>query len=178
MSLLREQAARRGIPNLEAEMLSCNRPMRALTRSCGEAVLPRADWQTVRVVFASEGVAPTWPKTTKPKVLVELRSMSIEALAELVAAGDEVIACTGRRSGGPPCPLLVGDDDCPLASSADVVVVALADPDDRERLLAAHRDRHPETPVVPVELTPGRPLSGRALSAAADRGVLDRQANP
>ena len=170
LRLLRLQAARLGIPNLEAEMLSCNRQMRALTRSCGEAVLPRADWQTVRVVFASSGAAPSWPTTTRRKVLVELRSMTVEALAELVAAGDEVIACTGRRSGGPPCPMQVGDDDCPLASAADVIVVALVDPDDRERLVTAHRLRHPGTPVVSVELTPGRPVSGRALVAALGDG--------
>jgi len=174
LSLLRQQAARRGLDNLEAEILACNRPMRALTRSCGEALLPQPDWQTVRVVVASDGTVPSWPSTEKPTVLVELRTTSVEALAQLVDAGYEVLACSGRTRGGPPCPMLANDGDCPLAATADVVVVAVPDEDDRERLVDLHRRRHPHVPVVPVEVGPGHPMNGASLIAAAERGLVER----
>ena len=173
LGLLRRRVAGLGIPNLEAEILTCNRPMRALARRSGQAQLPQSDWETVRVAFASEGPAPSWPRTSRPRVLVELRSMNVDALAELVAAGYEVMTCTGRRSGAPPCPMTTGTGDCPLARDADLVVVALADPDDRRDLLAAHRDKHPDTPVVALEPSTGRPFTGDELVATVDRAVLD-----
>ncbi len=184
LSLLRRQAARHGMANLEAEILACNRPMRALTRSCGEALLPQPDWQTVRVVIASDGTVPSWPSTEKPTVLVELRTTSVEALAQLVEAGYEVLACTGRTRGGPPCPMLANDvlasdpgaddGDCPLAATADVIVVAVPDDDERQRLVDLHRRRHAHVPVVSVEVGPGHPMTGASLIAAAERGLAVR----
>mgnify|MGYP001813231871 CR=1 FL=1 len=174
LSLLREEAARRGIASLEAEILTSNPPMRALTRSCGEALLPQPDWQTVRVVIGSDGTTPSWPSTTKPTVLVELRTASVEALAQLVDAGYEVLACTGRTRGGPPCPMLTDDGDCSLAQTADVVVVAVPDPEEQQRLVDLHRRRHPHVPVVPVEVGPGHPMSAAVLVDAAERGLAMR----
>lgn len=172
LSLLREQASRRGIANLEAEILACNPQMHALTRSCGEALLPRPDWQTIRVVFGSDGTVPSWPATTKPTVLVEVRTTSVEALGRLVDAGYEVLACTGRTSGGPPCPMLADDGDCLLARTADVIVVAVPDADERNRLVDLHRRRHGDVPVVPIEVGPGHPMTGASLIEAAERGLV------
>jgi hypothetical protein len=166
---LRRLAASRGIANLEAEMLTSNRPMRALMHRCGEVVIPHRDWQTVRVVVASDGVAPTWPQSEAPSVLVELPSLSVEALADLAAGGYEVLACTGRRDAlSPPCPLSTGDGECAVARDADVIVVAIADGAERQRLVDAHRRRHPDVPVVAPELAPGHGVTGTALRSAVD----------
>jgi len=176
LDVLCARAAQQGIQNLRADILSCNRPMHALTRHRGEAYLPDSDWQTVSVVFSTSGRAPSWgspaDSSGRPKALVEVRSLSFDSLAELAAAGFDVRACTGRRAGAPPCPLVSGDGDCPLASGADVVVVDLPDGDERDRLLAAHRERHPDVPVVAVERSPGAPVRGAALISAAERGVI------
>jgi len=166
--LLREQAARRGIANLEAEILTCNRQMRSLTRRAGEAAFAPEDWQTIRVVIASAGPAPSWSAAREPKVLVELRSFSTPALAELVTAGYQVLACTGRRHGGPPCPMLTGDEDCPLAAGADVIVIAERDAQRRQQLLDAHRVRHSAVPVVALDLDPDHPFTGADLKRAVD----------
>jgi RimJ/RimL family protein N-acetyltransferase len=172
---LRHLAASRGIANLEAEMLAGNRPMRALTHRCGEVVVPHRDWQTVRVVVASDGNAPGWPVSERPKVLVELQALSVEALADLVAGGYEVLACTGRHDAtAPPCPMSAGHD-CPVARDADVIVVAVTDGDERHRLIREHRQRHPEVPVVDVELAPGHGVTGTALRAAVERGLRGPQ---
>ncbi len=170
LDVLCREAARRGIRDLQADILTCNRPMRALTRHRGEAYLPESDWQTVRVVFSTTGPAPSWPPTDAPKALVELRSMSFDALAELAAAGFDPRACTMRRSGAPDCPLLAGGE-CPLAAGADVVVVALPDGDERDGLLAAHRERHPDVQVVVVDRSSG-PLRGSDLVTAAETGLF------
>lgn len=173
LDALCREAARRGMRTLRADILTCNRPMRALTRRRGEAYLPESDWQTVRVVIATDGPAPSWPtggSSTGPKALVELRSMSFDALAELAAAGFDTRACTGRQAGSPGCPLLDGEGECPLAAGADVVVVAV--PEGSDRLVAAHRERHPEVPVVVVDRS-GGPLRGADLVSAAERGVIE-----
>lgn len=176
LSLLRRRAGECGMHNLEAEILAGNLPMRALTRSCGEALLPQRDWQTVRVVFGAEGTAPSWPSTgldseSRPTVLVELRTMATGALAGLQEAGYEVLACTGRTRGGPPCPMLADDGDCPLAQHADVVVVAVPDRAECDRLMELHRRRHPEVPVVAVDVGPGHPTTTEVLETAAASGL-------
>lgn len=162
--LLRARAAELDIPNVEAEILTCNRPMRALTRRAGEAVYPPEDWQTIRVVVASSGTAPSWPPASTRRVLVEARSANTPALAELVAHGYDVMACTGRRTGGGSCPMLDSGDDCPLARDADVIVVAERDAVRRDELVAGHAARHPEVPVVTLDGE--RPPDGASLLAA------------
>jgi len=169
LGALRERAHLMGIPNLEAEILTCNRPMRAITRYRGEALMPTSDWQTARVVIGATGATPTWPRSPMPSVLLELTTVQPDAATALVARGYETLMCTGRRAGAPPCPLLEEGEDCPLARDADVVVVAVRDADERERLLAGHRSKHPDVPVVAVDLPPGRPLDPEALVQAADR---------
>lgn len=162
------EARKRGIANLEAEVLSCNRQMRAVTRSRGEALLPASDWQEVRVVFATDGPVPSWLPGDRPRVLVEQRGMAVDAVAGLEAAGFDVIACAGRTAGRPACPLL-GGGTCPLAADADAIVLAMPPGPDRDALVAAHRAGN--VPVVVVD--PGdTPVTAAALVAAA-RSVLD-----
>lgn len=171
VSLLRDRAARRGFDTLEAVVLTCNRPMRALTRRYGEARVPERDWESVRVVFASADTAPSWPRTTRPRVLVELRAMSVDPLSDLVDAGYDVLACGGRPPGAPPCPMSTAAGDCPLARDADAIVVAVPDAGERERLVAAHRARHPDVPVAVLELGPGHPLASRELIDAVEAAI-------
>jgi hypothetical protein len=164
VELASREAARRGIPNLEAEVLTCNRPMRAVTRSRGEAFLPTSDWQEVRVLFSTTGPAPGWSPGERTRVLVEQRGVAFDAVAGLQAAGFEVIACAGRTSGRPACPLLTGGV-CRLAADADAIVVAMAPSDERDRLVAAHRAAG--VPVAVVEPNPRHPIDADVLVAAA-----------
>ena len=163
------EARRAGMPNLEAEVLTCNRQMRAVTRSRGEAFLPSSDWQEVRVVFSTDGEAPSWLPGDRPRVLVEQRGVAFDAVSGLEAAGYDVIACAGRTAGRPACPVLSGGT-CPLAAGADVIVVAMPVSPERDELVAAHRSG--SVPVAVIE--PGStPITGESLAAAARSG-LDR----
>ena len=167
VELASRAAHRLGMPNLEAEVLTCNRQMRAVTRSRGEAFLPTSDWQEVRVVFATDGPAPSWLPGDRPRVLVEQRGVAFDAVSGLEAAGYDVIACAGRTAGRPACPLLTGGT-CPLAAGADAIVVAMPASPERDELVAAHRSG--TVPVVVVD--PGStPITGEALVGAA-RSVL------
>lgn len=163
VELAAREAAQMGIPNLEAEVLSCNRPMRAVTRARGEAILPSSDWQEVRVVFSTDGSAPSWPPTDRPRVLVEQRGVAFDAVAGLEAAGFAVVACAGRASGRPACPLL-GGERCPLADGADAVLVVMPPGDHRDRLVAAHRAAGRNVHVV--EPSTSTPITGDRLVAA------------
>lgn len=166
------EARRRGIANLEAEVLTCNRQMRAVTRSRGEAFLPTSDWQEVRVVFATDGPAPAWLPGDRPRVLVEQRSVAFDAVAGLEAAGYDVIACAGRTEGRPACPVLSGEP-CPLAAGADAIVVAMPASPERDELVAAHRAG--TAPVTVVE--PGStPITAASLIAAARQALGARTA--
>jgi hypothetical protein len=158
------EAARRGIADLEAEILTCNRPMRAITRARGEAFLPTSDWQEARVVFPTSGSGPGWPRRDGTRVLVEQRGVAFDAVAGLAAAGFHVVACAGRTSGRPRCPVLDGAD-CPLASGAEVIVVSMPPGPDRQALLAAHS--RGDVPVVVVEPS-GVPLTAADLRAAVE----------
>ena len=168
VELASREARRHGFANLEAEMLTCNRQMRAVTRSRGEAFLPASDWQEVRVVFATDGDAPTWLPGDRPRVLVEQRGVAFDAVAGLEAAGFDVLACAGRTASRPACPVLAGGT-CPLAAGADAIVVAMATSPERDQLVAGHRRGN--VPVVVVE--PGTtPITAETLVAAA-REALD-----
>ena len=161
------EACRTGMANLEAEVLTCNRQMRALTRSRGEAFLPSSDWQEVRVVFSTDGVTPSWLPGDRPRILVEQRGVAFGAVSGLQAAGYDVIACAGRTAGRPICPVLSGES-CPLAAGADVIVVAMPASPERDELVSAHRSG--SVPVVVLE--PGNtPITGESLVAAARRGI-------
>lgn len=162
------EAGRRGMPNLEAEVLTCNRPMRAVTRARGEAFLPHSDWQEVRVVFATDGPAPSWLPGDRPRVLVEQRGVAFDAVAGLEASGFEVLACAGRSGGRPVCPLLEGGT-CPLAAGSDAIVVAMPSGPERDALVAAHRAG--TVPVEVVEPGTGSPITAEVLVAAAERAL-------
>lgn len=165
LDALLESAARRGVRNLQAEVLVTNSRMLALARSRGYAVLAHDDFTTVRVALATAGRVPCWaPKSAHPRVLVEVPGARWRAEDSARRQGASIAACPGPAYGA-RCPALDGDV-CPLAEGADVIVVDLADGDpNREALVAAHAAVHPGVPVV-VD----RPrIDGETVDAVAER---------
>jgi hypothetical protein len=148
LDALVETAAAGGVPNLEAEVLTVNRPMLGLLRSRGAAVMEHGGWSVVRLLIGTSGGVPSWPAfDDRPRVLVEAAGGRWHAEDEARAAGFVVLTCPGPEAGHPNCPVLDGKP-CPLAANADVIVVS--DPPDDVRwqaLLAAHADVHPDVPV-------------------------------
>jgi hypothetical protein len=172
VELASREARRRGMANLEAEVLTCNRQMRAVTRARGEALLPTSDWQEVRVVFSTDGAAPSWLPGDRPRILVEQRGVAFDAVRGLESAGFDVLACAGRTAGRPACPVLSGGT-CPLAAGADAIIVAMAPSRERDELVAAHRAG--TVPVVVVE--PGTtPITAETLVNAARQALAENAA--
>jgi hypothetical protein len=140
-------AAVRGVPNLEADVLTTNRAMLALARWRGCAFMPRDDWSTVRVIVGTRGCMPTWPGPhDRPRVLVEVPGGRWAAAEAAQTAGLHVLTCSGPGA-RPSCPALAGDV-CPLAAGADAIVVS--NPPDDERwggLIEEHRRHHPGVPI-------------------------------
>jgi len=175
LAVLCQVADANGVPNFEAEILSTNRPMRAMTQARGEALLPVSNWQTVRVAFSTHDAAPRFTESGRPKVLVESRSSAFRAIHELSLGGYDVMACHGRANSALPCPLDCGQV-CPLAASADLVILAGPDGPDRDRVAHAHRRLHPTTMVSALPRVAGQPIDGRDLLDAADQH--DEQSGP
>jgi hypothetical protein len=152
LDALVERGAQCGLPNLEAEVLTCNGPMRSLLVTRGMATVPRDDWTTLRMVIGTAGHEPTWPpRSSGLRVLIE-GSASGRMGRNAASAGDaQVLACAGPSGRRTPCPALDGEP-CPLATGADVIIVANPpDADDWNALRLAHPRLHQGVPVC-VEL--------------------------
>jgi RimJ/RimL family protein N-acetyltransferase len=160
-------AAARGLPNLEADVLTENRRMLALLRHRGAALMDHDGWSTVRVRIGTAGDVPTWDGAAeRGRLLIEAPGGRWSGEDEARAAGLSVLACFGPAS-NPNCPALHGRR-CPLAAGADTVVVRYP-PGDRawEALIEAHRRLHPESAVLLEAI--GGPPPGAAEPAAAER---------
>jgi hypothetical protein len=114
----------------------------------------------VRLSIGTTGSVSSWPaRERRPRVLVEVpgRRWAGERLAD--SAGLATAMCSGpagrMRSG---CPVLEGGR-CPLADTADAIVVLL-DPDDErtQQLIDSHRRNHPGTPVLVRSKRSGQPV--------------------
>lgn len=149
LDVLVREAARRGIPNLQAEILTTNRPMLALAQARGHATLDHEDWSTVRVSLATAGRVPSWPGGhERPRVLVEIPGGHWHGTGALHDLGIDVMACPGPGRQQSRCPLIEGRP-CPLVEGADVVVFALRPEDPgAEELLAAHEQTAQRRPLV------------------------------
>lgn len=155
-------AAARGVPNIEADVLTSNRPMLALLRSRGMAVMEHEDWTVCRLLIGTHGERPAWPTGPDgPRVLVEGAGGRWHGEETARAAGLHVITCPGPHDGRRGCPALEGRP-CSLVTGADVVVISHPGDDDEWRqLLARHADVHPGVPIViesataPDALPPG-----------------------
>jgi acyl carrier protein len=161
LDALVEIAAAAGVPNLEADVLTANRPMLALLRSRGSVVMEHQDWTVVRLLIATGSRVPSWPGPhDRPRVLVEARGGRWHAEDNARTAGLQLLTCTGPPDGPRGCPVLAGEP-CPLAAEADVIVVSHPPDDDRWReLLHAHANVHPG---VPVCLEPSHPAVDEGL---------------
>lgn len=170
LDVLARAAARRGVPNLEADVLTTNGPMLALLRARGHATMPARDWTVVRGVIGTGTDGPTWPRSRGgPRVLVEGAAGHWHANAGAEAAGMQVLCCSGPTRGRPRCPALDGER-CPLAAGADMIVIAPSSTtDDWSALRAAHRDVHPGVPVY-VERSRGD-LGARPAAEADPKGA-------
>jgi len=141
-------AASKGIPNLEADILTENRPMQTLARRRGVVTMGAGDdFSVVRVALpAASPDRPSWPATPgHHRLLVEAQGARWAHAADAMRAGFEVLTC-----GGPDarCPALQGRV-CPLADGADVIVIARPPSDARtQSLVTAHARLHPSVPVI------------------------------
>ena len=127
-------AAAKGIPNLEADILTENRPMQTLVRRRGPVTMgPGDDFSVVRVAIAAASPGrPSWPATPgRHRLLVEAQGGRWAHAADAARAGFEVLTCGGPDA---KCPALEGRA-CPLAEGADVIVVARPPSDARTQSL-------------------------------------------
>jgi hypothetical protein len=149
LDVLVRHAGAAGLANLQAEVLLENGPMLSLLNRRHPVAMGH-DNGMVRLSIGTTGPVPTWPSADRrPHVLVEVagRRWAGERAAE--AAGLGTAMCAGPAARGDHgCPVLDGGR-CPLADEADAIIVLL-DPDDERtaRLVQAHRDRSPGTPVL------------------------------
>jgi hypothetical protein len=156
LDALLEVAASRGIPNLEADVLSENRQMLALLCSRGYATMDHSSTpMIVRAVIGTTRRVPSWPpRDDRPRVLVEIAGGRWHAEAAARAAGLQVVVCPGPLAKWSHCPALAGRP-CPLAEGADLTVDAVAPASATgQALLESHRRLHPGVPLC-VELAPG-----------------------
>ena len=96
---------------------------------------------------------PQWGPSDGARVLIEATEWSArQTMAQILqAAGHRTVACPGPQGSDQRCRLAAGHG-CEAAEQADVVVHALSRDDHRDKeVLAALRQRVPDTPVV-VEL--------------------------
>ena len=150
LDVLLAEAADRGIPNLQADVLTTNTQMFAILRRRGYAVLDVEGPPTaLRVSVGSIGRLPSWsPAPDRQRVVIEVSGGRWYAHDALRKAGFQVMGCSGPPGGWPACPPLHGEP-CPLAADADLVVHALA-AGESPALLDAHRRTHASVPVCVV----------------------------
>lgn len=145
LDLLCSAAAERGVADIQAEVEMTNGPMLAVLRGRGGVIMGHTDRSTVRMVVATRGRNPSWPSGRDgPRVLIEVPGGRWHRQDQLETAGATVLACPGPQAAGRRCPVLDGSS-CPLAATADVVVVCppATDTGPWSELLRAHPARHP-----------------------------------
>jgi len=149
VELLAQHAAVSGISNLQADVLLENRAMLTILQRRGSVSLEHSDG-VVRLTIGTAGYLPSWPpKAEGHKVLVASPGgrWSGEHAAEKAGCVTAVCSGPGRRQRA-GCPVLDGGR-CPLADSADAIVILL-DPNDEQtqRLIALHRQHRPGVPIL------------------------------
>jgi hypothetical protein len=160
LDALVEEAARRGVANIEADVLVSNRRMLSLLRHRGYAVMDESGRPVIlRVRISTTGRIAGWSGVhDRPRILVEAPGGHWRRGQSVRDAGFEVLVCPGPLRGWSDCPALHGEP-CPLAVRADAIVDAVPG-EPGSALLAAHRHLHPTVPVC-VELTGGaEPMGG------------------
>jgi GNAT superfamily N-acetyltransferase len=149
LDALVHEAADRGVPNLEAEILVDNGAMLALVRSRGYAIVDHGDWSSVHVTIGTAGYPPDWPEADeRPRVLVETPGGRWRAASTPGTSGLQIIGCPGPARSQHGCPALEGRP-CPLAAHADVIVFAFPPSNaEAQAILSAHTRLHEGVPLV------------------------------
>ncbi len=144
LDALLQHAHERGVPNLQAVVLSTNRRMARMAASRGTATMASDDWSTSRVSMSTSGRVPSWPgdvtgdaRHERPRLLVESDRSRWGGAAEAIKAGFDVMVCSGLHGKKHGCVLLEGKP-CPLRDGADVIAELLdpANPANVELLLS------------------------------------------
>jgi hypothetical protein len=160
---LRQAAAARGVPNLEADLPAADVTMLALARSRGALAIPTDEWGSVRVIIGTRGRMPTWPGPhDRPRVLVEVPGGRWPAARAAQEAGLQVLTCPGPRNLH-GCPVLRGER-CATAAAADTIVVVQPSVDEWwRRLLDRHQLEHPGVPLCVAYHRNGAPPGAAPL---------------
>ncbi len=150
LDYLLEQAAARGVTNLQAEILLQNRTMLAMAHARGYVVVSHPDQCVIRLALGAAHGTPDWPSGSDAiRILVEVPGGHWHAESAAQDAGVQTLTCSGpSHFGGRGCPELAGTP-CPLAAGADAIVVCRPPEDDDSwnDLREAHLRLHPEVPV-------------------------------
>jgi len=173
LDALVEEAAARGVSNIQADVLMSNRRMLSLLRSRGLAVVEHSDQPAiVRVSIGTAGRMPTWAGAhDHPRLLVEVPGGRWRDAGAAKAAGFQVLACPGPLRGWSQCPALRGEP-CPLAAGADLIVDAVPGGPGRS-LLEAHRQVHRSVPVcIDLRDEAGQPDDVARIPRGADQTVV------
>jgi hypothetical protein len=149
VEILTQHAASNGIDNLQADVLLENRAMLAILHRRGTVSLEHSQG-AVRLTIGTGGQPPSWPPNAGGhKVLVAAAGGRWSGEDAAAKAGCVTAVCSGpghRRGGG--CPVLTGGH-CPLADSAEAIVILLDTDDQRtQRLIALHREQRPGVPIL------------------------------
>jgi hypothetical protein len=168
LDTLLEDAAARGFPNLRSDVLVTNAQMLAMLRRRGYAVIGFDDHPAiVRLSVGTVGRIPSWAGAhVARRVLVETPGGRWHADDAIRRAGFEVMGCPAPPGGWVACPERRGEP-CPLATAADVIVVAVPGEAGRS-LVDAHRRTHPTVPIC-AEIEPDEPDPG-PVAARIPRG--------
>ncbi len=148
IDVLARHAASRAIGSLQADVLLENRPMLAILHRRGAVNLEHSRG-AVHLTIGTAGYLPSWPPKAKGhKLLVAAPGGRWSGEDAASRAGCVTAVCSGpgrRQRGG--CPVVDGGR-CPLADSADAIVILL-DPDDEQtqHLVALHRKNRPGVPI-------------------------------
>ena len=173
LDALAQAAAGRGVPNLEADVLTTDHSMLAMLRSRGSVTIEHTGWSVVRMLIGTSTFTPSWPEPhDRLRVLVEAPGSRWHAEEVARAAGLQVVTCSVQP--GAPCPALEGRP-CHLAAGADAIVVAHPRDDEVwQRLLDSHASLHPGVPVC-VEPSRHDDANRRSTSACpivSEAGVI------
>lgn len=146
LDALIEQAAERGVPNIEGQVLFTNRRMLSLLGRRGLAYLDHDDPAIFHLVFSTSGTVPSWPPHhARPRLLVEIPGGRWPVEKAARASGFDLITCPGPLRDPSACPAMRGEL-CPLVAGADVIVDAVPGESGRS-LSEAHMRLFPSVPL-------------------------------
>ena len=141
------EARRRGVRNLELEVLLENAPMLGLIRKYRYGVLIHG-YASARFVVGTHADGPAWaPNDDRQRVLVEIAGGWWGGEEGLHDSDVQVVVCPGPAPGR-KCPATTGKE-CRLAHDADVIVMRLRnDNPETDAIRAAHWAHHPRPRIV------------------------------